>query len=604
MKSFRDSLAVFQEPGIAERWSAVQEHLHPHLARLAEQVQAAIARQQPRYETSFKSQRYINRGQGVRSPIEEYHVAFDRPPRGSGVLVSVSGAERAILVGLQLWGVRKEALRSLWSSSRLVWQPLVEQIEREGQTRFARSGRKSVGGRRKEEPEGGHPPEGRRSAPPRSWIDAYLEARHASYLWAGFVSPWEHLPDDDADLEAHLVARVLELFPLNEAIMEQAELPAGLGVLQLHEPRATYTIHPSSLNSLPAIETIIAHIQAQNFTISETTVRTYHVALQTRPLVILAGISGTGKTRLTRLYADAVHRVSSVAHPNPFYLVVSVQPDWHNARDLLGYSHGLTGLYHPTLFLQFLARAGSDPQQPYFVCLDEMNLSRPEYYFAPLLSALETPERLIDLGVPGGEVQTVTGETLPNPFRLPLNVRMTGTVNVDESTYQMSDKLLDRANVIELTDVDLTAFRASYPGPVDEEAWELITRVQAIVSRIGHPAGYRTISEILHYLEQAAGVLPPRQALDLQMKQKILPKLRGEDTPLLRHALSDLLTLFRDAPFLSAAARGARGEQEEKKGEDEDARPEAGRAVFAESAAKVQRMLDRLDQDGFTDFYG
>ncbi|NJN66504.1 MAG: GTPase [Chloroflexaceae bacterium] len=577
-------MAVFQEPGITERWSAVQEHLHPHLARIAEQVQVAIARrfprQQPRYETSFKSQRYINRGHRERSPIEEYHVAFDRPPRGSGILVSVSGAEQAVLVGLQLWGVRKEVLRLLWSSGRLVWQPLVERIEREGQARFARSSRKSGGGKRKDEPETGMGPEPK-SGPlslPHYWIDAYLGARQSSYLWAGFVYPWEHLPDD---LETHLVERVLELFPLNEALMEQAELPAGLAVL--HEPRAAYTwtTHPNHFAappSPPAIEAIIEHLRAQQFTISETTIRAYHVALQTRPLVILAGISGTGKTRLTRLYADAVHRIPSVAHTNPFYLVVSVQPDWHNARDLLGYYHGLTGLYHPTLFLQFLARAGADPQQPYFVCLDEMNLSRPEYYLAPLLSALETTERLIDLGIPAGDVQTVTGETLPNPFRLPLNVCLTGTVNVDESTYQLSDKLLDRANVIELTEVDLATFRESYPGPVDEAIWTMITRVQAIVSRIGHPAGYRTIGEMLRYLEQAEGVLSPWQALDLQIKQKILPKLRGEDTPLLRQALRDLLALFHDAPAPAAAC--------------------------AESAAKVQRMLNRLELDGFTDFYG
>ena len=123
--------------------------------------------------------------------------------------------------------------------------------------------------------------------------------------------------------------------------------------------------------------------------------------MQTKPLVILPGISGTGKTRLTRLYADAVFGDRWPGQDNDHYLLVAVQPDWHNARDLLGYYNALTNRFHPTPFLRFLQRAAADPATPYFVCLDEMNLARPEYYLAPILSALETEDHLIDLGVPG-----------------------------------------------------------------------------------------------------------------------------------------------------------------------------------------------------------
>ncbi|HNG89040.1 MAG TPA: hypothetical protein PK858_02510, partial [Saprospiraceae bacterium] len=100
--------------------------------------------------------------------------------------------------------------------------------------------------------------------------------------------------------------------------------------------------------------------------------------------------------------------------------IVAVQPDWHNARDLLGYYNALTAKFHPTPFLRFLMRAAADPAAPYFVCLDEMNLARPEYYLAPILSAIETEDHLLDLGAPGASVETVAGELLPNPFRLPL----------------------------------------------------------------------------------------------------------------------------------------------------------------------------------------
>ncbi|HEX5692598.1 MAG TPA: GTPase, partial [Roseiflexaceae bacterium] len=228
----------------------------------------------------------------------------------------------------------------------------------------------------------------------------------------------------------------------------------------------------------------------------------------------------------------------------------------------------------------------------YFVCLDEMNLARPEYYLAPLLSALETEDHLIDLGAPGATVEAATGETLQNPFRLPLNLRITGTVNVDESTHTLSDKLLDRANVIELTDVDLEAFRRSYSGPIDETAWQTLVRIHAILERAGQPFGYRAAAEILRYIEQARGVLPTEQALDQQIKQKLLPKLRGDDTPRLRRALTELLELLLGQP------RDAWGRAANVLPEQVTAAP------FPDSAEKIRRMLDRLDAEGFTDFYG
>jgi hypothetical protein len=181
---------------------------------------------------------------------------------------------------------------------------------------------------------------------------------------------------------------------------------------------------------------------------------------------------------------------------------------------------------------------------------------------------------------------------LQNPFRLPLNVRITGTVNVDESTHTLSDKLLDRANVIELTDVDLEAFRRSYREPVHEAAWQLIAQVHAIMARAGQPFGYRTIAEMLRYIERARGVLAPDQALDQQIKQKVLPKLRGDDTPRLRRALGALLELLLGKPQ-SQWGKAAAVESED-----------IATAPFPESAEKVRRMLERLETEGFTDFYG
>lgn len=538
-----DDLATLGVPGVAERWAAVQARLHPSLAALAERIDQA-ARQQfplqwPLYEISYKSARSVNRGGGRRDPIDEYHLVIDRPPRGAGIYLGVSGAEQRVLVGLQLWRSRKAELAELWAGARPIWEPLAASLP---DVRFA-------GG---DDPAGG------------LWIDEYL-AGNTNYLWAGFSYPWAEAVAGGAAFGDRLVGDVLALLPLNEALMEAGESFAVPPVRQVREKAALY----ATAHAAPPVEAIIEYVNARGFIYPDELLRSYHVALHTKPLVILPGISGTGKTRLSRLYADAVHGIAPQSE-NPFYLTVAVQPDWHNARDLLGYYNALTGLFQPTPFLRFLLRAAADPAQPYYVCLDEMNLARPEYYLAPMLSALETAEHSIDLGIPAETAETATGELLRNPLRLPLNLHLTGTVNVDESTFALSDKLLDRANVIELAEVDLAAFRQRYAGPVNERAWELLTSAAPILAGAGHPFGYRVATELLRYLESASGVLDEATAIDLQIKQKLLPKLRGEDTPRFRRALRDLQALF---------------------------------APYPQSAAKVAAMLERLEREGYADFY-
>jgi AAA domain (dynein-related subfamily) len=585
-----DVLGALLVPGVAERWAAVQDRLHPQLVAISEVLHDAAIRRFPRewplYEFSFRSLRYVNHPTG-RAPIDDYFMALDRPPRGAGISIAVSGAERLIVVALQISSRQRKAdLRRSWEEGRALWLPLIERVD---EVRFAERRRPTPAVSRAEATDevdtqlpGGYSTRNTQ----QTWMDRYLASRGTAYLLAGFAYSWDDERIARPDFAAQIVEDALALFPLNEAIMEQAEALEPIGAAVLRERRSAYPQF-----ALPPIETIVERIHARGFALSDALIRAYHVALRTKPLVILPGISGTGKTRLTRLYADAVYG-DAPGIENENYLLVAVQPDWHNARDLLGYYNALTSKFHPTPFLRFLLRAAADPAALYFICLDEMNLARPEYYLAPILSALETEDHLIDLGAPGPSVESVTGEILPNPFRLPLNVRITGTVNVDESTHTLSDKLLDRANVIELTDVDLEAFRRSYSGLVDEAAWQMITAIHAILARAGQPFGYRAVAEILHYIEQARGVLPPAQALDQQIKQKLLPKLRGDDTPRLRRALTELLELLLGQP------RAAWGKAAAVAPEDVAAAP------FPESAEKVRRMLERLDAEGFTDFYG
>ncbi len=535
------ALQALLHPGVNERWQAVQQRLHPEMLALAQRAADRAAkllpRQWPLYELSFKSRRAIDRGRGRRDPIDDYWFAFDRPPRGAGVMVTVSGAERTVTVGLQLWGARRPQLAQLWREARPLWEALIERIGREGQARFASR----------------RPPK-----PGMNWLDHYLAQRHAHYLWAGFVYPWNALPSAE-----RLIDDISALLPLNEALMEQAEI--GLSSAQaLRETPETYLAGSASFAQ------IAASIRQRGMVIDEQTLRAFHLAVQARPLVILAGPSGSGKTWLTRLYADALNGITA-DQPNPTYLLVAVQPDWHSARDLLGYYNTLTGLYQPTAFLRHALRAAANPDQIHIVCLDEMNLARPEYYLAPILSAMETAEGLIDLGAPLAETPLAGGGIARNPLRLPINLRLIGTINVDESTFALSDKVLDRANLIELGTVDLASLRAHYPNMNDETVWSVLTDLQRHMIAAGRPAGYRAIGEALRFIEQASD-LPPLAALDLQVMQRFLPRLRGEDSPRFRQALSELRSVCAER--------------------------------LPQSAARLTQMLARLEREGYTDFYG
>ncbi|WP_322510928.1 McrB family protein [Chloroflexus sp.] len=535
------ALQALLQPGVGERWQAVQRLLHPELLalanRAAERAATLLPRQWPLYELSFKARRAIDRGKGRRDPIEDYWFAFDRPPRGAGVMLTVSGIERTVAVGLQLWGARRPQLARLWHEARPLWEELIDRIGAEGQARFASR----------------RPP-----APGMRWIDHYLAQRQAQYLWAGFIYPWERLPPDE-----QLINDLCALLPLNEALMELAEVELSATAVLRETPERYRT-------GLPPIEQIAATIRRRGMVIDERTLYAFHLAVQARPLVILAGPSGSGKTWLTRLYADALIGVGE-GQPNPIYLLVAVQPDWHSARDLLGYYNTLTGLYQPTPFLRHLLSAAADPGQTYIVCLDEMNLARPEYYLAPILSAMETAEGLIDLGTPLAETPLAGGGVVRNPLRLPANLRLIGTVNVDESTFTLSDKVLDRANLIELSNVDLAALRAAHQGDIDEQVWQLLEAIQTQMAAAGRPPGYRVLSETLRFIEQAIG-MNPLEALDMQILQRLLPRLRGDDTPRFRQALRGLHTIC------------------------------AGR--LPRSAARLEHMLARLDREGYADFYG
>lgn len=210
--------------------------------------------------------------------------------------------------------------------------------------------------------------------------------------------------------------------------------------------------------------------------------RTILKAIQTKPFILLAGISGTGKSRLVRTLAYKTCALKELqgSSPGNFELIM-VRPNWHDSSDLRGYLTRIDGTrYTSTSFLRFLVKAWKFPQIPFFLCLDEMNLAPVEQYFAEYLSLIETrtiengqiiTDSIIKLSDCESEktysnllkeLEVQSGSHLWNQFMdkgitLPTNLIVMGTVNMDETTHSFSRKVLDRAMTFEMNQVDLMA---------------------------------------------------------------------------------------------------------------------------------------------------
>lgn len=287
----------------------------------------------------------------------------------------------------------------------------------------------------------------------------------------------------------------------------------------------------------PTFATIANQIRVAGLRLSERTLRRYHLSLLTRGFVILAGNSGTGKTWLAEAYADAV---------DAEHQLVSVAPNWTTNEDLLGYFNPVTQTYHDTSFSRFLRDAASAyhlavtknrTPRPYHLILDEMNLARVEYYFASFLSAMEVRARhgLATVDIGGGDQLELTP-----------NLLVIGTVNIDETTHGFADKVWDRAQLVEL-DLPLEYMAAHLAGaPYRDD----ILRIWEVVWSTG-PFAYRVVDDIATYVAAARqeGV-SWEEAVDEQILQKILPKLKGTE-PGVGIVLEELATLCEERYSLS-----------------------------------------------------
>jgi 5-methylcytosine-specific restriction protein B len=263
------------------------------------------------------------------------------------------------------------------------------------------------------------------------------------------------------------------------------------------------------------------------------------VSIKTKPFIILAGLSGTGKSRLVRTLAYQFNNIAADKtdgkNPPTNFQLIKVKPNWHDSSELLGYESRISGKdrFVATDFIRFIVKAWQHPDTPFFLCLDEMNLAPVEQYFAEYLSAVET--RRVNVGkiktdaLISGKLITkyadkangvdptyelwnelelidteIQNELKANGLGLPSNLIVMGTVNMDETTHSFSRKVLDRAMTIEMNDINLSEGLGadtddwSYPlEPLDKElVLSEKTQGTEVFAELG-----TTGSEIITYLD-------------------------------------------------------------------------------------------------------
>ena len=335
--------------------------------------------------------------------------------------------------------------------------------------------------------------------------------------------------------------------------------------------------------------------------------RPYITAIKSKPFLLLAGISGTGKSRIVRELARACWEEGTDEYkaqkPKNFQMV-QVKPNWHDSSDLIGYVSRVSGKaeYVAGEFLKFIAKAWEDTETPYFLCLDEMNLAPVEQYFAEYLSVIESRKSHGDDIVTTDPIlekadeewyfnltaSLTSDEDIRKQFNeegisIPQNLIVVGTVNMDETTFSFSRKVLDRAMTIEMNEVDLHGgltkrhesigklSNAELVGSAVEGvdvyndytdvcdiALGYLQKVNDILEGTPFKVAYRTRNEFLLYvvnnlpyckdengndLEQGYVIA---RALDEITSMKVLSRIEGDDTKVSDELLDNLSKAIED----------------------------------------------------------
>lgn len=371
-------------------------------------------------------------------------------------------------------------------------------------------------------------------------------------------------------------------------------------------------------------------------------------ALLSKRFVILTGLAGSGKTKLSQALAEwLTPKRAASTDASPHFALIPVGADWTGNDNLVGYPNGLDNQsYNSKPALELMLHAKDQPEVPHFLILDEMNLSHVERYFADILSAMES-EAAIPLYL--DEQRAANGREIPKAIVLPPNLFIIGTVNVDETTYMFSPKVLDRANVIEfrMEADEIAAFLeepkavrlgelngkgASFgqnfvaaaadksravPEVVKAKFKEEMLLFFKLLQKHHSEFGYRTSYEagrFMHFYKELGGYADDDAtwfdaAMDAVIVQKLLPKLHGSRTKLegllwaLGYACGADWGKMSAAEFQAACLEAGEAQNESKYS------PEAvldalkgAEPRYPLSFDKILRMYRKLVRDQFVTF--
>lgn len=366
-------------------------------------------------------------------------------------------------------------------------------------------------------------------------------------------------------------------------------------------------------------------------------------AMRTKPFLLLAGISGTGKSRIVKQMAfESCPDIPALRNDKTApgnYELIEVKPNWHDSSELLGYESEIGGPHYVvTPFVCFLVKAMRYPDVPFFVCMDEMNLAPVEQYFAEFLSVLEsrkllsdgtiTSEPLIkadifskyadqlhrDLDITDTETYKAVYDRLKNDgLRLPSNLIVVGTVNMDETTHQFSRKVIDRAMTIEMNIEDAeTPFKNFFEGgdalhyydnpqPKDLFLPKVVQASEALSILRAEDASYlkENVPGLLHSLNSALNGTPFKIAYRVQNELILYFFSLREENP--DEAAEALLAQAMDAILMMKVLPRIEGD------EDLLDKPLKALAQFTENypqaSRKIAEMQERLPQAHFTCFW-
>jgi hypothetical protein len=380
-----------------------------------------------------------------------------------------------------------------------------------------------------------------------------------------------------------------------------------------------------------AIHEVIDYIAARGYVYEPWQIAQYVTALRTKPFVILAGITGTGKSKLPALVAAATGGESRL---------VPVRPDWTDSAEVLGYTD-LQGTFQPGPVLEIAHDAAANSDQFCTCIMDEMNLARVEHYFAEFLSRIEDR-------VPHENGGYRTGPLLAQALKepdaewsevvIPENLAIVGTVNMDESTNHFSRKVLDRAFTIELSEVNLAQWNtngapvravSTWPvrswnpiktrlselnNPTDKQLAEInrtidaLQTINTLLAPLQLQVGYRTRDEVAFYLlhaQEISDAFVDRDGnavdpLDLALQMKILPRIIGDGKALKRCLFGLLGWASAGVPLESDDDANSMVEAWETSGRSST----LANSKYPRLAARLCLMWQRLEvTDGYTSYW-